>query len=78
MNPKTSFFVVILIALTLLQAVVFAQSSAKEINNNISKIESYPYQNPTQPYLKALETVNAPDYKDQKTGLTPSLVGEFS
>jgi len=48
MNRKTSFFLVLLIVLTLFQAVVFAQSSAKEINNDINKIESYLYQNPTQ------------------------------
>jgi len=47
MNPniRISFFI---ITLTILQGVVFAQSSVKEIKNNINKIESYIYQNPTQ------------------------------
>lgn len=47
MNPKIGFSLVF-ITLILLQAVVLAQSSVKEINDNINKIESYLYQNPTQ------------------------------
>jgi tetratricopeptide (TPR) repeat protein/DNA-binding CsgD family transcriptional regulator len=47
MNPKIGFSFVI-ITFTILQGFVFAQSSVKEINNNINKIESYLYQNPTQ------------------------------
>jgi tetratricopeptide (TPR) repeat protein/DNA-binding CsgD family transcriptional regulator len=38
----------VIITLIMLQGVVFAQSSVKEINNNINKIESFIYQNPTQ------------------------------
>jgi len=47
MNPniRISFFI---ITLTILQGVVFAQSSVKEIKNNINKIESYIYQNPSK------------------------------
>jgi tetratricopeptide (TPR) repeat protein/DNA-binding CsgD family transcriptional regulator len=47
MNPKIGLSFVI-ITCTILHGVVFAQSSVKEINNEISKIESYIYQNPTQ------------------------------
>lgn len=47
MNPKIGFSLVF-ITLILLPAVVLAQSSFKEINENINKIESYLYQNPTQ------------------------------
>jgi tetratricopeptide (TPR) repeat protein len=48
MNPKISFFFVIIIALMLFQGVVFAQSSGNDINNDINKIEADLYQNPTQ------------------------------
>ena len=48
MNPKISFSFVFFIGLIPFQSVVFAQSSDKEINNNINKIESYLFQNPTQ------------------------------
>lgn len=48
MNPKISFSFVSIIALILFQVIAFAQPSAKEINNNIDKIESYLFQNPTQ------------------------------
>ena len=48
MKPKISFSLVTFIGLILFQSVVFAQSSDKEINNNINKIESYLFQNPTQ------------------------------
>ena len=48
MNPKISFYFVIFIGLILFQSVVFAQSSDKEINKNINKIESYLFQNPSQ------------------------------
>ena len=48
MNPKISFSFVVIGALMLFQAVVFAQSSAKELHHNINKIESYLYQKPAQ------------------------------
>jgi tetratricopeptide (TPR) repeat protein/DNA-binding CsgD family transcriptional regulator len=47
MNLKIGLHFVI-ITFTILQGVVSAQSSVKEINNNINKIESYLYQNPNQ------------------------------
>jgi tetratricopeptide (TPR) repeat protein len=47
MNPKIAF-PFIFITLIFLQTFVFAQSSVKEIKNNINKIESYIYQNPSK------------------------------
>ena len=47
MNPKIAF-PFIFITLMFLQTFVFAQSSVKEIKNNINKIESYIYQNPSK------------------------------
>lgn len=48
MNTKVRFPFITIIGLMLFQTVIFGQSSDKEMTNNINKIESYLFQNPTQ------------------------------
>ena len=48
MKSKISFSFIVLIGLILFQGFVFGQSSVKDINNEIKKIETYLFQNPMQ------------------------------